>query len=233
MTVSQLRGTIGTYTGCQHILICIGIVHASHVGSQLGLCQTGGILQWLAQRAGVPPQLLGTSHVRLDVAVLIVILGSTLQEGYTDTMVLGNGLVVVNQVIECPGYLVGWVVLSHVVAVAVDTVSSIGDAQTIVLQFRTKLDAVLQALQWLPYLTEIYLSVGAAVDAEVGTLVGIVFQLIDWVDDVHVVSPWVADIIALRIVRHGPWNHGIQGIVVIARTGYRLAVVVTVVLGSV
>ena len=233
MTVSQLRGTIGTYTGCQHILICIGIVHTSHVGSQLAFCQTGSILQWLAQRAGVPPQFVSTCHVRLDVAVLIVILGSTLQEGQADAMVLGNRLVVVNQVIERPSHLVGWVVLSHVVAVTVDTVSSIGDAQTIVLQFRTELDTVLQALQWLPHLTEIKLSICAAVDTEVGTLIGIILQLIDWVDDVHVVSPWVADIVALRIVRHGPWNHGFQGIVVIARTSYRLTVVVTVVLGSV
>ena len=207
MTISQLRSTIGTYTGCQHILICIGIVHASHIGSQLSLSQSGSILQRLAQRAGVPPQLISTCHICLDVTILIMILGSTLQEGYTDTMVLGNGLVVVNQVIECPSHLIRWVVLSHVVAVAVDTVSRIGDAQAIVLEFRTKLDAVLQALQWLPHLTEIYLSVCAAVDTEVGTLVGIILQLINRVDDVNVVSPWITDIIAIRIVRHGPWNH--------------------------
>ena len=112
-------------------------------------------------------------------------------------MVLGNRLVVVNQVIECPSHLIRRVVLSHVVAVAIDTISRIGDAQAIVLQFRTKLDAVLQALQWLPHLTEIKLSVCAAVDTEVGTLIGIILQLIDWVDDINVISPWIADIVAI------------------------------------
>ena len=82
-------------------------------------------------------------------------------------------------------------------------------------------------------LAEIKLSVGTAVDTEIGTLVGIIFQLINRVDHVHVVSPRVSDIVTVRIVRHCPWNHGVQCIIIITRSRYRLREVITIVLGTV
>ena len=148
-------------------------------------------------------------------------------------MVLGNGLVVVNQIIERPRHLIGWIVLSYVSAISIDTIGCIGNTQAIILEFRTKLNAILQTLQWLPHLAKVKLGICAAIDSEIGTLVGIILQFINRIDDVHIVIPRITYIVAVRIVRNCPWNHGVQCIIIITRSRYRLREVITIVLGTV
>ena len=145
-------------------------------------------------------------------------------------MVLGDGAVVVDQVVERPGHALIGTVLRHVVARTVDAVGGVGDAQTMILQLRSELYAVGESVKWLPDLSEVELCIGAAVDAEGAALVGGIFQFVDRILKCVVVREWCADGVSLFIIRYCPGDHCAHGTVVAAGTGDTLGKVVAIVL---
>ena len=231
--LGQTGAAIPTDAGSGEVLVLIVVVATDHVRCQLVFGQACRVTQWVGQRTGIVPQLVRRGHVGLDEARLVVCLGSTLQERHTDVVVLGDGLVVVDQVIEHPCHVLIRIVLGDVVALAVDRLLGIGNTKTIVLQFGTELYAVGQTVERLPDFSEIQLRVGRAVDTEVAALVGGIFQFVDRVLQRVVVSKRSCHHVAVFIVRHCPRNHAPHGAVVAARAGDTGCEVVAIVLVTV
>ena len=157
---------------------------------------------------------------------------SRLQQGNTDGVDVCNCLIIINDVIQRPSYaLIG--VISHLVTTcAIDTISSISRAETEVLKLRTELDTIAQALEWLPDLTKVKLTIGTTVNTEVLTLVLCVLELVDGVLDVYITSR-ILDIVTLCIIRNRPGNHTAQSIVVVTSTSRTLSKAIAILLSAV
>ena len=161
-----------------------------------------------------------------------MIVGSRLQQSDTNAVDVGDRFVIADDIIKRPCHTLIGIIDNLVATCAVNTLSGIGCTKTEVLEFRSELDTIVQALQRRPDLSEVNLCIGTTVDTEVLSLVLGIVQLVNGVLDIHITCR-ILDEIAIRIVRHRPRQHTTQGVVVVTCTSGRLREAITILLRTI